>query len=163
LDLDHLGAEIGEHLGERVAGDEAREIEDSHALERAARLRGVIPAFQSGHQSTFAPDSLTTRPHFACSAARNAANCAGDPPSVSPPSLARRSRTSFAASARFTSALSFAITGAGVPAGASSPYQVFASNPGKPDSATVGTAGSSGERFAEVTASARSLPLLTCA
>ena len=53
----------------------------------------------------------------------------------------------------------------GVAAGATMPNQVSASKPlrpGTPDSATVGMSGSSGERLAEPTASARILPLLMC-
>ncbi|MNV76109.1 hypothetical protein D3C71_1694430 [compost metagenome] len=49
----------------------------------------------------------------------------------------------------------------GVPAGAANPNQVTASKPGKPRSAMVGTSGISGTRCAEVTASARILPLRT--
>src|SRR5207249_3618022 len=133
LDLDHLGAEIGEYLCERVAGHEARQVEDAHAFERAARLRGVIAFLRlrlhSSTHSALAPDSRTTRPHLACSALSKEANCSGDPPRASPPSAASRSRTSGVLSARFTSVFNVEMTGAGVPAGASSPYQVFASNP----------------------------------
>ena len=48
----------------------------------------------------------------------------------------------------------------GVPAGTNTPYQVVISRPGKPASASVGTSGNSDERFAVVTASARTLPPL---
>ena len=51
-------------------------------------------------------------------------------------------------------------TAGGVPAGASTPYQVLTSKPLKPDSATVGTSGSDELRLAEVTANGRSLPAL---
>ena len=47
-----------------------------------------------------------------------------------------------------------------MPAGASNPFHVAASNPGTPASAIVGVSGSVGDRLAEVTASARSLPAL---
>src|SRR5438046_5523481 len=133
LDLDHLGAEIGEHLREGVACDQPREIQDAHALERAAHPWGVVALLDLRlHRvihSALAPDSFTTRPHLACSALRNEANCSGEPPRASPPSAASLSRTSGVLSARFTSAFSLAMTGAGVPAGASNPYQVLASKP----------------------------------
>jgi hypothetical protein len=35
LDLDHLGAEIGQHVGQDVAGDQAREVQHPHVVERA--------------------------------------------------------------------------------------------------------------------------------
>jgi hypothetical protein len=60
----------------------------------------------------------------------------------------------------FTSALSTLITGGGVPAGASRANQPSTSNPPRPDSATVGTSGSSGVRFALEIASGRSDPFL---
>src|SRR5690606_27443188 len=56
------------------------------------------------------------------------------------------------------SVLSVLTTAAGVPAGASTPYQVLTSKPLIPDSATVGTSGTDELRLAEVTASGRSLP-----
>ena len=46
LDLHHLGAEIAQHLCQRIAGDQAREIEHAHAMQRAARLWGVVPLLQ---------------------------------------------------------------------------------------------------------------------
>jgi len=36
LDLDHLGAHVGEHLGAHGTGDHARKIDDSDAVERRA-------------------------------------------------------------------------------------------------------------------------------
>ena len=51
---------------------------------------------------------------------------------------------------------------AGVPAGASRPYQASSVNPGFIASAMVGTSGNCALRFGPVTASARSLPALTC-
>ena len=38
LDLDHVGAEVAEHLREDVAGKEAREVEDAHPVQGAATL-----------------------------------------------------------------------------------------------------------------------------
>src|SRR5213078_146194 len=37
LDLEHLGAEVGEQHGAEGAGDEARQVEDTDALEARAR------------------------------------------------------------------------------------------------------------------------------
>ena len=56
-----------------------------------------------------------------------------------------------------SSALSRVTIGRGVPAGASTPYQVVTSKSGSPASAAVGTSGSAGERCGATTASARSL------
>ena len=50
----------------------------------------------------------------------------------------------------------------GVPFGAMSPIHTYASYPATPDSATVGTSGSCGDRVDPVTASGRSLPALMC-
>jgi hypothetical protein len=48
LDLDHVGTQVGqEHRGQR-AGDEVREVDDAHALQRqrrARRARGVRREF----------------------------------------------------------------------------------------------------------------------
>ena len=50
----------------------------------------------------------------------------------------------------------------GVLPGASSPYQIPTLKPVRPDSSSVGTSGTTGERSSPVTPSARSLPALTC-
>src|SRR3990167_403802 len=63
-------------------------------------------------------------------------------------------------SSLLTSVFSVVTTAAGVPAGAKSPYQVLTSKSLKPDCATVGTSGRDELRWAEVTASGRSLPAL---
>ena len=52
--------------------------------------------------------------------------------------------------------------GCGVVAGASSGYHVDASKPRNPDSATVGTSASAGERLPPATASAAIFPALMC-
>ena len=49
----------------------------------------------------------------------------------------------------------------GVPAGAITPKNPIISNPGRPDSAIVGTLATTGERFKPVWASIRSLPACT--
>jgi hypothetical protein len=43
FDLDHLGAEIGQLQAQHVAGDEPREIEHAHAVERTFCLRAKGP------------------------------------------------------------------------------------------------------------------------
>ncbi len=58
-------------------------------------------------------------------------------------------------------AFTLSTTGCGVSRGAIRPNQATISKPGKPDSATVGTLGSSGDRVALVTAMGLRLPLRT--
>src|SRR5688572_30389344 len=55
-------------------------------------------------------------------------------------------------------ALSVFCIGVGTPDGTQLAYQAVTSNPGMPDSATVGTSGSCGWRFSDDTASARVRP-----
>src|SRR5258706_10078802 len=62
---------------------------------------------------------------------------------------------------RTISPFSFEMIGWGVPADAETPHQLVNSYPGKPDSAAVGTSGSTAARFFPVVASARVLPDLT--
>ena len=62
----------------------------------------------------------------------------------------------------FTPSLILSTIPGGVPAGANRANQPLASRPGKPDSSTVGTSGSSGRRLRLVTASPRSMPDWTC-
>src|SRR5437016_7537277 len=50
----------------------------------------------------------------------------------------------------------------GVPEGTTMLYQDVTSNPGKPDSASVGRSGAAAMRFELATPSATSLPALTC-
>ena len=50
----------------------------------------------------------------------------------------------------------------GVPAGASMPFHAPISNPGRPDSATVGTSGKLDERLGLPIASTRRRPAVTC-
>ena len=90
------------------------------------------------------------------------AYASGVPPPGSTPWPAIFWRTSGIARIFTTSALSRSMTGFGVLAGANRPNQAVTSNPGKPDSATVGTFGSSDVRRGPVTASARRRPLSMC-
>ena len=62
--------------------------------------------------------------------------------------------------AAVNAALSFSISSAGVPAGATTPHQVAMEKFSKPASFTVGTSGKRSERSSVVTAKALSLPLL---
>ena len=66
LDLDHVGAEVAEHLREDVAGKEAREVEDAHLVQGAATLGFVIALvkFRRGHVSVHprrGPDRVDRR------------------------------------------------------------------------------------------------------
>ena len=100
--------------------------------------------------------------NFAISDWMNLPNWAGESGAVSAPSRASLALTSVSVSARAISALSLATMSGGVAAGTSTPNQVLISKSRTPDSATVGTSGVAGERFAVDTAIARSLPALTC-
>ena len=73
--------------------------------------------------------------------------------------LARRSCTSRVRSKAAMSSAMRRTSGAGVPAGASSPYQTPVSTSGWPSSASVGTSGSSGVRCGDSTAKGRICPL----
>ena len=79
--------------------------------------------------------------HFVVSSARNFPNAAPETVPGSAPSSSKRFCTSGIFRMASTSPSSFARTGAGVFAGATSPNQAEASKPGTPDSATVGTSG----------------------
>lgn len=63
---------------------------------------------------------------------------------------------------RMISVLSLATMSAGVPGGARIPCHDPVSNPGTPDSATVGTSGREDIRVAPETARSLRLPLFTC-
>ncbi len=58
LDLDHLGAEIGQLQRQHVAGDQPRQVEDRDAVERAA-CGGVV----GGHGIFLGLTSATLAPH----------------------------------------------------------------------------------------------------
>jgi hypothetical protein len=90
------------------------------------------------------------------------AKSSGVPPAAFAPCFESFSFASGVASHFAISALSFATMAAGVPAGARTPNHDYASYPGSPASAIVGTSGSAGARARDVTASARSLPALIC-
>ena len=105
-----------------------------------------------------APDTLTTSAQRLISSRTSLANSSGVFGAGCAPSAASRSAVSGALSTAVISVSSFDMIGAGVPGGAKRPYHDVTSYPGTPDSATVGTLGSSGERALLVTASGRSRP-----
>lgn len=77
---------------------------------------------------------------------------------ISAPCFSKRDASSGDRRASETAAASSATTGAGVSAGAHSPYQMGKAKPSAPTSASVGTSGSSGDRQAAVTPIATSVP-----
>src|SRR5258706_12941099 len=119
------------------------------------------PALCPDH-SAFAPESLTTFAHFFPCTTRNEENAPDVPPAGSTPWLLNACLISASFRMLLISALSFAMTDSGVPAGATMPNQTDTSNPGTPDSATVGNSLMNGERSLLDTASPRNLPALTC-
>src|SRR3984893_902677 len=92
-----------------------------------------------------------------------AANVSGVLPIGVAPSASRRAFTVAVLIASAQSLASFALMAGGRPAGPSTPHQTPVSNPGRPDSAIVGTFGTTGERIAVVTPSGRTVPAVTCA
>src|SRR5690606_11375108 len=98
--------------------------------------------------------------HFSYSARVKRPKSSGEPPTGLAPSASSCSCRS--GSAVFTPLLMVAITSAGVFFGAKKPNHDPASKPAKPDSATVGSSGSEGERALVLTASARNLPERIC-
>lgn len=102
--------------------------------------------------------ALTMSRHFSPSDTLNRANVAGSDPTGLAPRPAYCVTTLGWRSARAACSDSLATMAGGVPLGAHRPYQVLMSKPGNPDSAIVGTSGSSSTRRLVVTATARSLP-----
>ena len=92
----------------------------------------------------------------------NSPNCAGAIGAACRPIALSFSAISGSAMMRLISRLSLSTTGAGVAAGATTPYQVPVSKPGRPDSAIVGTSGRMATRLSDDTASGRILPAFTC-
>ena len=113
-------------------------------------------------RSSDKPTRRTTPDHRAMSAMMSCWKSSGVLVAASAPCRATPSRTSGVPRTATVSACIRRTTGSGVPAGASSPSQYSTVKPGRPASATVGSAGISGVRRALVTASARSRPASTC-
>src|SRR5205807_2581351 len=116
---------------------------------------------QLRHQN-LRPVDLITSAHTAVSAAISAANSSGVLPSGSAPYCSSRAMNCGSLTARPISAAILFTMSFGVPAGAISPFQVSTLKPGKPDSATLGTSGICGARWAPDTASRRTAPLVAC-
>jgi len=102
-----------------------------------------------------------TLDHAAVSSAIRFTKSAGVPPTASIPIPASCSRILGLLAATLNAAFSFSTIGAGNPAGPSTPNQVKDTNPGS-CSEIAGNSGTSGERSAEETPKARTLPSRTC-
>src|SRR5215831_18761224 len=111
-------------------------------------------------QSALMPANFTTLAHFSVSSAISFTKSAGEPTSGVPPKSASRALIVGSARPALISLLSLSTMSAGVFLGAPMPVHKVASKPGT-KSLTVETCGSASERVAVVTASARSLPVLT--
>src|SRR5215471_19208570 len=111
-------------------------------------------------QSALTPANFTTLADFSVSSTRSLPKSADEPGRAVAPNSANRAFILGSARAALISLLSLSTISAGVLFGAPTPVQKLDSYPGT-NSATVGMSGNTGERVAVVTASARSLPLLT--
>src|SRR2546423_13501303 len=96
--------------------------------------------------------------HFFDSDATKPANSCGVPPSASEPNLDNVALMSGDFRASLIAALSLATMGSGVPAGATSPFQVTTRKSGNPLSTIVGTSASSGMRLLPSDTNALNLP-----
>src|SRR2546425_1669190 len=101
------------------------------------------------------PAALMTGPQSSVSALSLTASRSGVEPTTATPSASNRALTTGSASAATVSVLIFCTISGGVLTGTNNPYHEDTSNPGSPDSATVGNSGEMVERCALVTASAR--------
>ena len=104
-------------------------------------------------QSTLAPDSLITLPHLSISFFTCAASCSGVLVITVRPKDSSLLMTSLDMSAFAVASLSLDMIAGGVPAGANNAFHVVCSNPGKPDSARVGTSGDTEDLLTVVTPS----------
>src|SRR6266850_1736793 len=154
--LDHRRADAGtHHVVERLL------LRVRHLPVRGARLAArpqVDVGVDDFHHSGTRPASLTTFAMRSYSSRTKRANSGGVVVRASAPWLAICSRISGTAMVFTVAAFRRSMMAGGVPFGAIRPYQVPEKYSGMPDSATVGTSGSAGERVAPPTASARSLP-----
>src|SRR5579862_6720997 len=101
-------------------------------------------------------------PYFAISLAMYWANSTDVEPIDSKPSVDRRALTSGFASTSATLDCSFAVIAGGRSLGPQRPYHDTNSNPGNPDSSTVGMSGAAGWRLRLVMASALMRPACAC-
>ena len=106
--------------------------------------------------------SLTTLAQRAISLSTKRPKASGEDNRLSRPCSDRLCLTVGSCSASTMAACIRAMIAGGVFAGASKPHQASASKPAIRSSLTVGTSGNCAARFADVTASAVSLPALTC-
>src|SRR5262245_31820774 len=127
-----------------------------------ARCRALTMSRSVALYFAWMPAILTASPHKAMSAAIIAANSSGVLPSGSTPNAASRSANVASLAARDTSFAIRSTVSRGAAAGAISPFQVSALNPGNPDSAKVGTSAICRTRFSLDTASKRMAPLFAC-
>src|SRR5207249_957447 len=136
---------------------------------RSPRRRGQAPAirgtdnkeyWRGDHRldSSLMLAARTTLPHLSLSSAKSFPNSAGETAKAVPPSSPSRALSLGSARPALISSLSLSTISVGVALGAPMPNHTLASYPGR-NSPKVGTSGSTGERVAGVTASARSLPV----
>ena len=119
--------------------------------------KGAMTASQSQFDEMFAPDGSSVEP------GQVVAEVTGPlAPMLSSERVALNllQRMSGVATIRASSPDTFSTMGLGVPAGATRPYQLLTSKPGRPASLKLGTSGTAGERACPDTASALSRPLL---
>ncbi len=107
------------------------------------------------------PEDFTTAAQRATSVRSISPNCSGVVTASSTPSACTRARTAGSSRTRAISRWSRWTISRGVPAGATRPYQDCVSNPGNPDSATVGTSGYAFHRRGLVNASICNCPART--
>jgi hypothetical protein len=55
LELDHVGAEVGEHHGEERPGQEAGQVDDPDPVERGGQWRQRRRQRRAGHRITWSP------------------------------------------------------------------------------------------------------------
>src|SRR5450759_429735 len=130
-----------------------------------SRFRGndTVDLFKDSlNQSAVILPSLMTLAHLSDSLLIMFASSSRVPGIGVSPCLSSCSRTSGELSTLTSSLFQRSRRAGGVLPGATKAYQLVASNPGKPDSAIVGTSSMDGVRVKPVVASARSLPEAMC-
>src|SRR5581483_6799137 len=152
LDLNDVGAHVGEQRAAQWAGDEVRQLDDANSGERLGHGR-----FRFGYW-TFSPALSMISLYIGTSLAMRARNRSGPSATTGNPDLAKLSLTSGLARIALISLASRSTIGFGVPAGANTAWKVSDSAFLMPSSSSVGTSGRAGQRFSEVTATGRSLP-----
>src|SRR5215472_864962 len=161
-------AKMGHHLGSNCSrslpakGRIAGYTELARISQRVMRIsssdacrfrRTGVTEYPAGH-SGFAPENLTTLPHFSVSSAMSLPKSATEPGSTMPPRSANRAFNLGSASPALISLLSLLMISDAVFLGALRPTHWLASKPGT-KSPMVGISGSASERIDVVTAKAR--------